>query len=82
MPCTLALHCAVPPAVTVVGLHVTATLVIVDAGAFTARFADAVLLASCTLVAVTVRLPADAGAVTSPLTVTEPPLTLQVTAEL
>ena len=85
MPCTFALHCAVAPAASVVGLHVTATLVIEDAGAAgasTVIVADAVLLASCTLVAVTVRLPADAGAVTSPLAVTEPPLTLHATAEL
>ena len=57
-------------------------LLIVDAGALTAMLAAPVLVASCTLVAVTVRLPAEAGAVTSPLAVTEPPLTAHVTAEL
>ena len=85
MPCTFALHCAVAPAATVVGLQVTATLVIDDegaAGAVTATVAAPVLVGSCTLVAVTARVPADAGAVTSPFAVIEPPLTDHVTAEL
>ena len=81
----MALHCAAPPGATVVGLHVTATLVMDDdgaAGALTAMLAAPVLVGSCTLVAVTVRLPADAGAVTRPVAVIEPALTDHVTAEL
>ncbi len=39
-------------------------------------------VASCVLVAVTVTLPAEAGAVKSPLELMLPPLALQVTAEL
>jgi hypothetical protein len=61
---------------------VTATEVIVEIAACTATAALPVLLASCVLVALTVTLPAAAGAVRTPLELTVPPLADHVTAEL
>lgn len=82
MPCTVALHCDAPLTVTEAGVHVTATEVMVDAEACTVTEAVPDLLASSLLVAVTVTVPADAGAVNTPLEEMAPPLADHVTAEL
>jgi hypothetical protein len=75
-------HCDVPPAFTVVGLHVTTTEVIVVGADCTVMAAVPEIVVVCVLVAVTVTPPAEAGAVKSPLALMEPPLADHVTAEL
>ena len=82
VPVTVAAHCDVALVLTVVGLQATWTEVIVEAGACTVRDAVPDFVASCVLVAVTVTLPAEAGAVKNPLVLTVPALADQVTAEL
>ena len=83
VPLTVAVHCDVALMFTVVGLQATETDVIEDEGeacTMTAAVPDFVV--SCVLVAVTVTLLAEAGAVKSPLVLTVPTLADQVTAEL
>ena len=60
VPCTVALHCELPPGATVAGLQLTATDVIVDPAVcgWTVTVAVPDFVASCALVAVTVTLPA------------------------
>ncbi len=84
VPCTVAVHCDVPFVLTAVGLQLTATEVMVGATVWTWTLTGAVpdFVASWVLVAVTVTLPAEAGAVNSPLALMLPPLALHVTAEL
>jgi hypothetical protein len=82
VPFTVALHWEVALILTVAGLQVTETDVIVDGDACTVTAALPDLVASCMLVAVTVTLPAEAGAVNTPLELTVPALADQVTAEL
>jgi hypothetical protein len=69
---------------TVAGLQLTATEVMVGATVWTwtltVAFPD--FVASCVLVAVTITLPAEAGAVNNPPALMLPPLALHVTAEL
>jgi hypothetical protein len=67
---------------TVVGLQATETDVIDDRDACTVTAVVPDFVVSCVLVAVTVTLPAEVGAVKSPLTLTVPALADQVTAEL
>jgi hypothetical protein len=76
VPVTLAVNCWVAPAMTVAeaGLMVTAT------GTDTVTDAEADLLGSATLVAVTVYVPPADGAVYNPLLDIEPPLEDQFTA--
>jgi hypothetical protein len=76
------LHCDVALTITVAGLQITETDVIVGGGNCTAMVAVPALVVSSVLVAVTVTVPADAGAVKSPLGVILPPLADHVTAEL
>jgi hypothetical protein len=64
------------------GSHATWTEVIVEGDAWTVAVALPDFVVSCTLVAVTVIVPAVAGAVKSPLELMEPPVADQVTAEL
>jgi len=64
------------------GLQVTATDEIVEGAACTVTDAVPDLVVSCTLVAVTVTVAADAGAVRSPLELMVPALADHVTAEL
>jgi hypothetical protein len=68
--------------ITVDGLHAIWTEVMVEEGADTAMGAVPDLVGSCVLVAVTVAVPAEAGAVKTPLALTTPLLADQVTAEL
>ncbi len=76
------MHCDVADGATADGVQLTATDVMV--GAITCTITGAVpdFVASCVLVAVTVTLPAEAGAVNSPLELMLPPLAVHVTAEL
>jgi hypothetical protein len=67
---------------TVEGLQATWTEVIVEGDAWTVTAVLPDFAASCTLVAVTVTVPPEAGAVKSPLASTVPPLTDHVTAAL
>jgi hypothetical protein len=82
-PLTVALNCAVPLVVVVVLVGEIPTL-IVEVLAVMVTAAVAVLLGSATLVAITVAVPAEAGAVYTPLldTVPAPLATLQLTAVL
>ncbi len=83
VPFTVALHCAVAPVLMLVGLQATETDVIGDDGddcTLTAVVPD--ITGSWVLVAVTVTLPAEAGAVKTPLALTAPALADQATAEL
>jgi hypothetical protein len=64
------------------GLQVAETDVIVDGEACTVTAVVPDFVASSMLVAVTVTLPAEAGAVKTPLELTVPALADQVTAEL
>ena len=84
VPCTVALHCELPPGATVAGLQLTATDVIVDPAVWASTVTVAVpdFVASCALVAVTVTVPAALGAVSAPLDVIVPAFALHVTAEL
>ena len=63
-------------------MHIAATEVIVDEVACTLTVPVPDLVMSCVLVAVTVTVPAVAGAVRSPLALMVPPLADHVTAEL
>jgi hypothetical protein len=67
---------------TVVGLQVTKTEVIVGGVNCTVMAAVPAFVGSCVLVAVTVTVPAEAGAVKSPLALMEPLLADHVTTEL
>lgn len=82
VPCTVALHCEVAFTPIVDGLHITATEVIVEALDCTVTVAVPDLVVSWMLVAVTVTLPAVAGAVKTPLALIVPALADHVTAEL
>lgn len=75
VPVTVAVNCCVRPvrSATDVGLTVTPTAV-------TVTVADADFVGSAALVALTVYVPAVAGAVYKPELVTVPPVALQVTA--
>src|SRR5579863_5854390 len=77
VPCTVALNCCVPPdrTVTVLG----DTEIEVTLGAIIVIVADADLVASATLVALMVAVPAVAGAVKRPLAVMVPTLADHVT---
>ena len=78
VPLTVAVNCCVPPVVSeaVVGLIATAT------GTVTVTVAEADFVVSATLVAVTVYVPAVAGAVYRPAVVIVPPVALHVTLVL
>ena len=78
------MHCDVAPGAIVEGLHVTLTEEIVDGpdAVVTATVAIPDLLASCVLVAVTVTVAAELGAISIPLALIVPPLAFQVTIEL
>jgi hypothetical protein len=79
----VALHCDVALVFTVEGLQATWTEVIVEEGAAcTLTVAVPDFVVSCTLLAVTVTVPADAGAVRSPFSLIAPPVADHVTAEL
>lgn len=81
LPCTVAVNCAVPPVVTEELAGVTETEVTpVAAPVVTVIVAEADLVASATLVAVTVAEPAAAGAVNRPAEVIVPDEAVQVTA--
>jgi hypothetical protein len=83
VPFTVALHCAVALVLILVGLQATETDVIGDDGddcTVTAVVPE--ITGSWVLVAVTVTLPAEAGAVNTPLAFTVPALADQATAEL
>ncbi|HEX4311460.1 MAG TPA: hypothetical protein VHZ25_15610 [Acidobacteriaceae bacterium] len=84
VPCTVALHCEVAPAVTVEGEQVTDTEEIIgSAAACTVIVAVPDFEVSSVLVALTVTLAAAAGAVKSPAELIDPPPeTDQVTAVL
>jgi hypothetical protein len=82
VPLTVALHCEVALTPTVAGLQATETDVIDDEDACTVTVAVPDLVVSCMLVAVTVTLPAEVGAVKTPLEFTVPAVADQVTAEL
>ena len=82
MPTTVALHCDVAPTTTVAGMQVTDTDVIEGGAACTVIAADPDFAVLPVLVAVTVTLPAEAGAVRSPLELIVPALADHVTAEL
>jgi hypothetical protein len=82
VPCTDASHWEVVPGAILAGVQVTDTDVMVEEGWVTETVAVPDLVVSWVLVAVTVRLPAMAGAVSSPLDVIVPALTAQVTEEL
>jgi hypothetical protein len=78
VPCTVAVNCCVASVrmFAVAGV----TEIEVTVGAVTVTDADAVLVPSATLVAVTVTLPPLAGAVSKPALVIEPPEVDHVTA--
>ena len=80
-PVTVAVNCTVPLVVIVVLFGEDADD---EAGAVTVTVAVALLVGSATLVAITVAVPAEAGAVYTPLLDTVPPplATLQLTAVL
>ena len=87
MPFTVALHCDVALMLTVAGLQATCTEVMVEeggggGGACTVTEALPDFVASCMLIAVTVTVPAEAGAVRRPLALMVPALGDHVTAEL
>jgi hypothetical protein len=78
-------HCEVAFGAIVEGAQATETEVIVEGVVdvdCTAIEAVPDFVASCVLVAVTVTLPAEAGAVNRPLELTVPPLVDHVTVEL
>lgn len=84
VPCTVALHCEVALGTTVEGLQLTDTEEI-DGGPLpvsTITVAVPDLLISSVLVAVTVTVAAEFGAVSIPLALTDPPLAVHVTVEL
>jgi hypothetical protein len=82
VPVTVALHCEVALVLTVDGVHAAWTEVMVEEGACTVTVAVPDLVGSCVLVAVMVDVPAEPGAVNTPLVFTVPPFADQVTAEL
>jgi len=84
VPCTVALHCEVALGATVEGLHVTDTEEIVGGLIPVATITVAVpdLLVSSVLVAVTVTVAAELGAVSIPLALIDPLLAAHVTIEL
>ena len=84
VPCTVALHCDVPLGTIVEGSQVTDTEEIVGGLDCVATITVAVpdLLVSSLLVAVTVTVAAEAGAVRSPFAFMDPPLAIHVTVEL
>ena len=84
VPCTVAVHCAEAPALTVDLLQLTETEVMEDGVPVveTGTMAEPLTLGFSVLVAVTVTFPAVAGAVKMPVWATEPALADQVTAEL
>lgn len=84
VPCTVALHCEVAPGAIVEGLHATDTEEIVGGLGAIATVTVAVpdLLESSVLVAVTVTVAAELGAVRSPLALIDPLLAVHVTIEL
>lgn len=82
VPCTCAVHCEVPPVFTDAGLQVAETEAMVDAAACTFTVDVPDFVASCLLVAVTVTLPDDPGAVKSPPELIVPPLAVHCTAVL
>jgi len=67
---------------TVDGVQATCTEVIVEPDDWTATDAVPDFVESCVLVAVTVTVPAEAGAVNRPLALMVPSLADQLTAEL
>jgi hypothetical protein len=84
VPITVAVNCCVPPVVTVVLAGEMLTLIAGVLPAVMVTAAVAVSLGSATLVAITVAVPAEAGAVYTPLldTVPAPLATRQLTAVL
>jgi hypothetical protein len=82
VPCRVAVHCEVALGLIVVGLQATDTAVIVDGAAWTVTVAVPDFVVSSTLVAVTVTVPAVAGAVSSPVAAMLPALADHVTFEL
>jgi hypothetical protein len=79
---TVAVHCEVALTITVDGLHATCTEVMVEGDDCTVRAAVPDLVGSWVLVAVTVAVPAEDGAVKTPLALMTPLLADHVTAEL
>jgi len=84
VPCTVALHCEVALGAIVEGLHATETEEIVGGLAAIATITVAVpdLLESSLLVAVTVTVAAELGAVSIPFALIDPLLAVHVTVEL
>ena len=78
VPCTVAVNCCVASVRMLAVAGVTETEVTI--GALTVTDADAVLVGSATLVAVTITVPPLAGAVSKPALVIEPPEVDHVTA--
>jgi hypothetical protein len=77
---TVAVHCEVALIITVDGLHATCTDVMEEDCTVSAAVPD--LVGSCVLVAVTVAVPTEAGAVKTPAALTVPLLADQATTEL
>jgi hypothetical protein len=75
-------HCDVALTITVAGAQLIETDVIVGDVNCTTTAAVPDFVVSCVLVAVTVTVAADAGAVKSPLELIMPPLADHITAEL
>ena len=76
------MHCEVALVAIVDGLQTTPTEEIVGGAAFTVIVAVPILLVSCVLVAVTITVPAELGAVNDPLPLIVPPLAVHFTVEL
>ena len=76
------MHCEVCPTCTEVGLQETETEVMVGGGVVTVSVVLPLLVVSSTDVAVTVTVPAVAGAVNNPEELIVPPLADHVTDEL
>jgi hypothetical protein len=75
-------HCDVALTFTIAGLQVTESEVIAGGVNCTVIAAVPDFVGSCVLVAVTVTVPAEPGAVKSPLALMLPPFADQVTTEL
>jgi len=84
VPCTVAVHCEVASGAIVEGAQATDTDVIVgeEVADCTVTESTPDFDVSCVLVAVTVTLPDEAGAVKRPLELTVPPLEDHFSAEL
>ena len=82
VPFTVAAHCEVALVFMVAGLHAAETDVIAEEDACTVTAVVPDITGSCVLVAIKVTLPAEAGAVNTPLAFTLPALADQLTAEL